>query len=654
LGYTGEYNSMSNTFVNQYDGNGSLKDFQFTFNIVQGRSVTVYVTSQNAQADEATDKQPTSSYSVALTDPNAEKSTGTVTFNTAPANLSKVTLTPDRATDVTVHFSNTTPLNQDDLNKAYDQQSLTIATTRDYNVDSNIRYNINENLALVNYKNTVRPLADKAFWRRLGGQIVSQDYQAFIVEVSKDINEIISSYVNASKDNTVLTTGLVGADIGVAVGGNIMEINQDGQVVIEETISGYYSAKAGAHWCSQWAQSTELVTDDYGTTPGHSSHYWAMYSETAAGAASGLIDAIFIKDTVNPVTQIDLIDYSTNEPWINVLENSFSLAIDGILINEPTAYSPPGTGTPSVSYTVTIKENPTLSEPSYITLSAPQAAGTEMQVRRGEAQGENSTMFKTGSNFTPVASSLIASRDLSNVPATTTLGLENLNVSDTTTTKDLTVSATTTTKDLTVSDTITTKDLTVTDTVTTKDLTLTSAPVTALEPSVMVIGADGSAKVQGISDFKNNLGVVENLSSASSSALQSTLAAIPFDDSIPLITEGKECLSKVVTPTKIGRTLVVTFSGILANQSPQAVITVSLFAGDECIGVSANTQLNGAYGIPINFIGTYTVAALDPVTISARFGGNSHTTYFNSFGTNIHKYGGAAKSFIMIEEKELL
>jgi hypothetical protein len=76
--------------------------------------------------------------------------------------------------------------------------------------------------------------------------------------------------------------------------------------------------------------------------------------------------------------------------------------LDGVRLQEPTAYSPPSTpATSEITYTVTIKEPPTLGDPSFITFSAPVAANTEIYVTRSEAQGNGSTMFRRFDNALP-------------------------------------------------------------------------------------------------------------------------------------------------------------------------------------------------------------------------------------------------------------
>lgn len=412
---------MSNKFISQYTASGSILSFIFTFEVVQGRSVNVYSTLSGNNADEDADLLPTNSYTVIFDNPVSPTSTGRVLFNVAPSANTIITIAPDGKTNVTVNFSNTTPLNQDNLNKAYNQQSSTIDQDSENFLSSSLRYNINENEANINYNNKLPPLADKSFWRRGGNNIIAQDYALFVNEVEKDVSNKVSSQVNAGAINTNIAAELAGNAINTPVSGDILKVDASGNVVVDKTITNVVSGLASAHWSKKWAVSDVPINDDFGNT-GFSSKYYSGLSGIAATSTSGLIDELFIYDTVSTTSKIDLIEYQAqpttlpNKPWIDVLENSFTLYIDGKLILSPSAYTGGGGATGSTySYTVTIKENPTLADPSYLTISPSVPSSTQITVSRGVAQGDSSTMFATGANYKPTSiDSKILNRDGSN------------------------------------------------------------------------------------------------------------------------------------------------------------------------------------------------------------------------------------------------
>lgn len=409
-----------NKFISQYTANGTLKEFAFTFDIVQGRSVNVYITLPSNSADEDNDLLSINSYTVELTNPNAELSKGNVVFNVAPANGSIITITPDNNANVTVSFSNTTPLNQDNLNKAYNQQSSTISQDSENFKVSSLRYNINENEANISYNNKLKPLSDKGFWRREGSNIISQNFTSFVEEVSEEVAEGVKEQVNASASNTNLTAEISSSPINTPVSGDILKVDNDGQIIVDKTLSNVVSSLAGAYWAKEWATSELQINDDYGNN-GFSSKYYAALANIASTATSGLIDELYVYEPT-PTSKIDLIEYNSNpnEPWVDVSQNSFTVYIDGKMIQSPSAYSENGGSTGGTySYTVDIKQNPTLVSPSSITITPSVPANTQILISRGVAQGDSTTMFATGSNYkTNSLDSKILNRDGSNLDIT--------------------------------------------------------------------------------------------------------------------------------------------------------------------------------------------------------------------------------------------
>ena len=422
-----------NPFKDQYTANGVVVDFAFTFDVVQNRSVFVYVTAPGNAPDEDTDIQSPSTYVVSFDNPSAPSSPGTVTFNVAPVDGAIVTITPDEQTGVTVTFSNTEPLDQTDLNKGYSQQSSTIDNILQLFLTASLRYNLNENNANLDYTNLIPPLADEAFWRRVGTEIISQDYEDFVKEVEADISEDVANKINAGADNTNFSAEMASNPTGDPYSGSVKTIDANGNIIVGPVLSGF-SAFAGASWAQQWSESETFFTDDFGNS-GFGARYYSNLANIAASAAGGVIDELRIFDAVSSTTTVDLIRYDNTgtptDPWENVLENSFSVYLNGERLQDPVAYSPSGTPPNSGTlYSVNIVEEPTLLNPSSITFSPPVPANTEIYIARSEAQGDGASMrrdsnnatfnagslvmSRTGDNFQASAGSLVAARDLSN------------------------------------------------------------------------------------------------------------------------------------------------------------------------------------------------------------------------------------------------
>lgn len=391
---------MTNPFKNQYTADGVNTDFVYSFEIPINRTVLAYETLTGNTANEDADLVSNTLYIIIPDNPTSPTSTGIVRFNTPPADQSIITLTPDQETLVTYTFSNTAPFNTDNLNGAFTQESQSGGYNLQNFLQNSIRYNVNENDGDLNYDNKVSPLADNGFWRRIGAGIVSQDFDEFVSEVSSDVLQQSEAQANAGADNTNLSNAIASNDQGVQYSGNPKRVDPSGNIIIDPLIQGF-SAKAGAQWAQEWAESPNQINDDYGNS-GRSAKFYSDLSAIVAGSATGAIDQLRIFNTVSTTTEIDLINYETNEPWIDVLENTLSVYVNGERLQEPTAYSPPGTpATSEITYTVTIKTSPTLGDPSFITFDSPVPVGTEIYVTRGEAQGDGSTMFRNYGNASP-------------------------------------------------------------------------------------------------------------------------------------------------------------------------------------------------------------------------------------------------------------
>lgn len=178
----------TNPDKSQLVADGIVKDFNFTFEIPLNRTVLVYKTLDGKPADEELDLISPNEFIVILTNPSLPVSTGLVRFNIAPVDLSIITITPDQETDVSYLFSDTKPFLTDDLNGAFDQESISQSYNLNNYLVNCIRYNLNENDSAINYDNKVSPLSVNGFWRRAEDSIISQDYNEFIEEVAIDIN----------------------------------------------------------------------------------------------------------------------------------------------------------------------------------------------------------------------------------------------------------------------------------------------------------------------------------------------------------------------------------------------------------------------------------------------------------------------------------
>lgn len=126
---------------------------------------------------------------------------------------------------------------------------------------------------------------------------------------------------------------------------------------------------------------------------------------------------------------------------------------------------------------------------------------------------------------------------------------------------------------------------------------------------------------------------------------------IPFDNTLPQVTEGDQYLSLIYTPKKIGATCYIDIEMFLASSAGQQMC-VALFkdgaANAVAVGAETLSAANVAQMVRCRY--KFVVSSLAAITFTVRAGGNNAgTTTFN--GVNgVQAYGGAMSSGIYLQE----
>lgn len=141
------------------------------------------------------------------------------------------------------------------------------------------------------------------------------------------------------------------------------------------------------------------------------------------------------------------------------------------------------------------------------------------------------------------------------------------------------------------------------------------------------------------------------------SAVVSTTAVIPYDDTIPQITEGGLLFSEPFTPLSANSRIRITTTAQLRANAESIVRTVAVFRAGvaDALGVSASygdPAVAGGYGFADV---TCTVDIPSPgtsaQTFEVRYGPHAASTlYVNADSTGVRRYGGAFATFVEIEE----
>lgn len=124
---------------------------------------------------------------------------------------------------------------------------------------------------------------------------------------------------------------------------------------------------------------------------------------------------------------------------------------------------------------------------------------------------------------------------------------------------------------------------------------------------------------------------------------------IPYDKTIPQITEGTQLWSSTVTPASATSRFVIRFDGFISSGSGTRYVSVAIFANDECIGVS--TQLASVAKAPFQLVvcAVTSPGTTAPITFSVRIGNSSTATWYIG-QTVTGTFGGVGSTNVTMTE----
>jgi len=183
----------------------------------------------------------------------------------------------------------------------------------------------------------------------------------------------------------------------------------------------------------------------------------------------------------------------------------------------------------------------------------------------------------------------------------------------------------------------------------------TGTPTQLLELSG-TSGVDGIKFPDGTVQTSAGGGAVVKIANAINTATAAGSSAIPYDDTIPQITEGTEFMTMSYTPTSATNNLLVQ---VVFNGAPEAgaaedgPFTVALFK-DAVTSALAAVSIESydfevaTYAIPLTYI--MAAGTTNPITFRIRAGTNAAGNYrFNGIG-GVRKLGGVMASTITVTE----
>lgn len=164
--------------------------------------------------------------------------------------------------------------------------------------------------------------------------------------------------------------------------------------------------------------------------------------------------------------------------------------------------------------------------------------------------------------------------------------------------------------------------------------------------------ADGSAAQDSATFGQTSTYGVRQVVSVISSGVATGATVIPFDDSIPQITEGDQYMTLAITPSSATSALIIDVVVNAANNTIGAPLAVCLFQDATANALAAVWQsvptTNGGVCVPLRY--TMLAGTTSATTFRVRAGSNTGTTTFNGLGGG-RLFGGVMASSIVITEK---
>jgi hypothetical protein len=175
-----------------------------------------------------------------------------------------------------------------------------------------------------------------------------------------------------------------------------------------------------------------------------------------------------------------------------------------------------------------------------------------------------------------------------------------------------------------------------------------STTLKLLQYDEMRLSSNGSTWSGNRQNFRP--GMVLGLTSVYSGAVATGIATVPYDDSIPQITEGDQFLEVSYTPKSSTSKLIVESVGHFST-SGVSQTAMSLYRDSEVNAIATTWQYTSTDTELAYHLNTeVTSGNTSPKRFSMRFGGDSaSTTTFNGANAT-RKYGGNLTSFIRVTE----
>ena len=173
----------------------------------------------------------------------------------------------------------------------------------------------------------------------------------------------------------------------------------------------------------------------------------------------------------------------------------------------------------------------------------------------------------------------------------------------------------------------------------------------------MAMTLDGSAGVTypvvagSSSAVQASSAKVIQVATSATGALATGTTTIPFDDTIPQITEGTEFMTLAITPSSATNTLIIQVTLQVSFGGTGDWTTVALFQDTTTNALAATTSnINAGFGLPQTFTYKMTAGTTSSTTFRVRAGGASAGTITINGVSSARRFGGVMASTMTIYE----
>lgn len=171
---------------------------------------------------------------------------------------------------------------------------------------------------------------------------------------------------------------------------------------------------------------------------------------------------------------------------------------------------------------------------------------------------------------------------------------------------------------------------------------LTTAGTWAASPTKLQIDGPGVAKPGEVVQVQRN----------DTGAVATGTTAIPYDDTIPQITEGDQYMTQAITPMSAANLLAIVLLARISNSNANQGLAAALFQDATANALKANEaqQATGTGQLEIGINHKMLAATASSTTFRLRAGGNTGaTTTFNGSAGGRY-FGGVSGSFMEVQE----